>query len=59
MSHEAVEDDDQQNVDEDIYEECGEGDGDLQQVDNVMNDECKCHCKFHFYFYFGLSKPSK
>lgn len=48
ISHEEpVDDDDQQNVDEDIYEECGETDGELQQPDNVMNDECKCFLKFH------------
>lgn len=40
ISHEPVDDDDQQNVDE-IYEECGDADGDLQQADNVINDECK------------------
>lgn len=56
ISHEAVDDagddDDQQNVDDDIYEECGEADGDLQQADNVMNDECKC-----FTFGFQLFQP--
>lgn len=41
ISHEPVDEDDQHNVDEDIYEECGEADGDLQQPDNVMNDEGK------------------
>ncbi|KAJ6639262.1 Broad-complex core protein isoform 6, partial [Pseudolycoriella hygida] len=39
LSHEAVDEDDVQNVDEDIYEECGDTDGDLQQTENVMNDE--------------------
>lgn len=39
ISHEPVDEDDQQNVDDDIYEECGEADADLQQTDNVMNDE--------------------
>lgn len=52
ISHEAVDDagddDDQQNVDDDIYEECGEADGDLQQADNVMNDECKCFSPLDF-----------
>ncbi|KAG4068313.1 hypothetical protein HA402_007833 [Bradysia odoriphaga] len=44
ISHDPVEDDDQQNVvDEDIYEECGDADGDLQQTDNVMNHEAPSH----------------